>query len=960
MKGVNMNGGVSMLKGLTSDEVAASRAKNGTNVLTPPKKTPIWKQWLEKFNDPTIIILCVCAGIAIALGLVKGELPWDGVAIFVAVAIATLGGTWSEFKADKAFEMLKRDGDKVPVKVRRDGCIHSIPSTDIVVGDVVLLENGDRVPADAKIVSSIDASFDESLMTGESNPVNRSINETIVGGTYLVSGSATIVITKVGDATELGSLASALCSPWVCPNDEHKKHYRAEGKCEICGKELELSEEPPTPLQARLAGLADSISTWGTIAAVLIFLSLIGCKLFTIVRASDLGIGASLLQASVWPLAVFAILGIAGLKILSIEEKAKWVVGWLIAIAAAVCGAWYAGAEALASVQSVMQFFMVAVTIIVVAVPEGLPLAIVIALGLGMRKIREDNNLVRKMVATETIGSATVICSDKTGTLTLNKMSVEEVQFVSGLAQSEERRLYELGCAANSTAELEEVGGEVRYIGNPTEGALLAGLKKSGTDYASIRSKVRLIDRACFTADRKLMSSLVEDNGERFLLIKGAPERVFERCSDSCGNASKLVSDMASRSVRAIALAWKKVAPGTSKIAEAGEDDLKLLAVVGLADPIREDVPEAIRRCGEAGIDVKMITGDHPLTAHAIAQKIGMLREGDLELTGDELSAMSDNDLLEKLSKVRVISRAKPDTKVRLVQLLQQKGEVVAMTGDGTNDAPALKRANVGIAMGMRGTDVAKQASDIILTDDNFGSIVKAVHWGRTLYENLQKFVQFQLTVNLSALGIAFVSPIVATLFPTVGFEVQPLTVLQYLWINLIMDTLAAIAFGLEPPRKETLTMKPKTANEPFLTKTMLSNIVVLGVYFIALILAVEAFDVLGLGGYADKVDAKTFALMQSSVVFNCYVWFQIFHMFNARSVQPGASAFGNIVRSKSFFAIMLLVAVVQFAMIQFGGAALNTTALPLVVWGKILLLGATAVVVGEVLRFVQKKIFNK
>lgn len=943
------------LAGLNAAEVAASRAAHGANELTPPAKTPLWKQWLEKFEDPTIVILCVCAGIAVALGLLKGEIPWDGVAIIVAVAIATAGGTWSEYKADKAFELLKKDGDRVPVKVRRDGSFHVVLSTEIVVGDVVLLENGDRVPADGRIVEALEASFDESLMTGESEAVLRGVGQKATGGTYLVGGSATLVIEKVGDQTELGLLASSLGTPWVCPEPSHAKRYRREGKCEVCGKDLEHLEEPPTPLQKRLAGLADSISLWGTIGAILIFVALVACRVVADCRAADSVWATTLLAPNVWPLLVFAVLGVAGLKVLGAENKKLWVSGWLGTIAAATGAAWWAGSESLLAVQTVMQYFMVAVTIIVVAVPEGLPLAIVIALGLGMRKIREDNNLVRKMVATETVGSATVICSDKTGTLTLNRMSVVETAFAPSRDADAQKALVALACAVNSTAEIERRDGREVPAGNPTECALLLWLRGQGTDYAELRAKTPVLDRLAFSADRKRMSTLVNGGDGPILLSKGAPERIFERCKDVPESVRVSVDAMASKAIRALALAWKPMPKGTETISETDESGLTLLGVVGLSDPVRDDVPAAVAQCGEAGIDVKMVTGDHPATAHAVAEKIGMLRADDLEMTGTTFETTPDEQLQSLLPRLRVIARAKPQTKVRLVELLQRRGEVVAMTGDGTNDAPALRKADVGISMGLRGTDVAKQASDIVLTDDNFGSILKAVHWGRTLYENLQKFVQFQLTVNLSALGIAFVSPIVATLFPGAGFEVQPLTVLQYLWINLIMDTLAAIAFGLEPPRKETLAMLPKKHDEPFLTKTMLQNICVLGFYFIALILAVEAFDLLGLGAWKDKLDTSRYELMKASVVFNCYVWFQIFHMFNARSVRRGASAFANITKSRSFFAIMGFVAAVQFALVQFGGPALHTAPLPLSVWLKILGLGITAVFVGELLRSFQR-----
>jgi len=518
-------------------------------------------------------------------------------------------------------------------------------------------------------------------------------------------------------------------------------------------------------------------------------------------------------------------------------------------------------------------------------------------------------------------------------------------------------------------------------------------LGKQGVHYQDLRERMPIYDQACFTADRKMMTTVsghdtcgacvvcsadgvpdgmstvcAQKAGCRLVFCKGAPERVLGVCSnalkgkkvvplsDMRSEIDAAVQEMAKQAVRPLAVAFRVCPKDTAASAKELESGLTLLAIIGLSDPIREDVPDAVRECGRAGIEVKMVTGDHPLTAHAVAEKIGMVKPDDVEMTGEQFGEKSDAELTTLLPKIRVISRARPDTKVRLVNLLQAADQVVAMTGDGTNDAPALKKADVGIAMGLKGTDVAKAASDIILTDDNFGSILRAVHWGRTLYENLQKFLQFQLTVNLSALGIAFVSPIVATLWPNAGFQIQPLTVLQYLWINLIMDTLAAIAFGLEPPRPEAMSQKPKSAKEPFLTKTMLSNVIVLGFYFIGLILLVQATDILGLDAYSDKVSPAKFALMKASVVFNCYVWFQIFHMFNARSVMAGKSAFDNISKSRSFFAIMAFVAFMQLALTQFGGVALNTAPLPFAVWCKVILLGSTAVLVGEVLRFVQRR----
>jgi len=1004
--------GTDPVRGLTTDQVEKSRREHGANRLTPPEKDPLWKQWLEKFTDPTIIILCVCAAIAIAVGVIEGQIPWDGVAILVAVSLATAGSTWSEYKADKAFELLKRDSDNIPVKVTRNAQFHTLSSNDLVVGDLIRIEGGDKIPADAVLLQSVDLMLDESLMTGEPDPVHKGAREpALIGGTHAIIGSGLAVVTAVGDRTELGSLASALGKPFVCPNPEHLKIYREAGQCEVpgCGRELEERAEGETPLQRRLAGLADQISIWGTFAAVFIFIALVGSKVVALLREAGLSSGTEvwqqLLTPQIWPLIVFAVLGVLGLKTLSVENKKLWMTLWAICVVVAGVIAWTTGGQE--AVKAVLKFFMVAVTIIVVAVPEGLPMAIFIALGLGMRKIREDNNLVRKMVAAETIGSATVICTDKTGTLTKNQMAVAEVFFrgkrltdqgVLSVKEMPGFDLLSMACTVNSTAEVEHLNGQVRFVGNPTEGALLVWLERQGVNYQELRSRMPIHSRVCFTADRKMMTSMTgndactecascplecagadvstifaEKDGCRMVFTKGAPEKVLPLCAhvyvdemnrkplaECRQEIDGIVKTMAQQAIRPLAIACRvhprNNAPSGDDPAQDTEKELTLLAIVGMVDPVREDVPEAVRACGRAGIEVKMITGDHPLTARAVAQRIDMLAANDVELTGEEFAEKSDAEVRELLPRLRIISRARPvESKARLVGLLQEQGCVVAVTGDGTNDAPALKKADVGISMGLKGTDVAKEASDIVLTDDNFGSIVRAVHWGRTLYENLQKFLQFQLTVNLSALGVAFVSPIVATLFPNAGFQIQPLTVLQYLWINLIMDTLAAIAFGLEPPRPEAMSQPPKNPKEPFLTKVMLSNILVLGTYFIALILVLQATDLLGLGKFKGVVSDERFALMSASVVFNSYVWFQIFHMFNARSVMLGRSAFANITRSRSFFMIMGFVVVMQVALVQFGGAALNTAPLPLSVWLKIMLLGASAVVVGELLRYVQR-----
>lgn len=1043
--------GTDPVKGLSSEQVRANREKYGANRLTPPEKDPLWKQWLEKFTDPTIIILCVCAAIAILVGIIEGNVPWDGVAILVAVSLATAGGTWSEYKADKAFELLKKDSDNIPVKVTRNGQFHTITNNELVVGDLIHIEGGDRIPGDAILVQSVDLMLDQSLWNGETEAAHKGAGDPdLISGTYAEIGSGLAVVTAVGDQSKLGILASALCKGYVCPNPKHGKRYKAEGKCEVpgcvqelyeadkvfkcpnedhprayaipgncevpgCGEELEILEG--TPLQKRLAGLAAQISVWGTVAAVLIFVALVASKVIALVThrvppgavdplAGVEGWWPALQTPHVWPLVVFAVLGALGLMVLSLENKKLWMSLWTVCVAGVGAAAWATGGQT--AVIAILKFFMVAVTIIVVAVPEGLPMAIFIALGLGMRKIREDNNLVRKMVAAETIGSATVICTDKTGTLTKNQMAVAEVFFRGKHVRGQELfslnaapgfDLLSIGCAVNSTAEVEHLDGQVRFVkSNPTEGALLVWLEKQGVNYQELRSRMPIHSRVNFTPDRKMMTSMTgndfcsacgvcplenvgvdvstivtQRDGCRMVFTKGAPEKVLPLCTQVYMDEStwkpitqcrkeidQTVKAMAEQAIRPLAICYRAhrrgEAPSGEGAARSAEKDLTLLAIVGMSDPVRDDVPEAVRACGAAGIEVKMITGDHPLTARAMATRIGMLREGDVELTGEQFSAKTEQEKRGLLARLRIVSRAIPDTKKELIALLQEQGHVVAMTGDGTNDAPALKKADVGIAMGLKGTEVAKQASDIVLTDDNFGSIVRAVHWGRTLYENLQKFLQFQLSINLSALGIALVSPIVATLFPNAGFQIQPLTVLQYLWINLIMDTLAAIAFGLEPPRPEAMLQPPKNPKEPFLTKVMLSNVLVLGTYFIGLILLVQATDILGLSKFKGIVSDERFGLMSSSVVFNCYIWFSIFHMFNARSVMAGKSAFANIGRSRSFFVIMGFVIVMQIALVQLGGAALNTAPLPLAVWFRVILLGASTVVAGELLRYVQRK----
>jgi len=998
--------GTDRAKGLTTERVDENRRRYGTNMLTPPEKDPLWKQYLANFKDPTIIILCVCAAIAMGIGVYRGEMPWDGVAILIAVMLATFGATWSEYKADKAFEMLKKHSDNIPAKVTRNGQFHTISSNKLVVGDLIHIEGGDKIPADSVLIQSVDLMLDESLMTGESDAVHKGAqNPKLIAGTHATIGNGLAIVAATGDNTELGNLASALGKGFVCPERAHLKVYKREGTCDVCGRELEEREEPETPLQETLGGLAGQISVWGTYAAVFIFLALLAAGVFAgnlemeeLSYAWRSGLGYFIGSAIV--------LGVVLLVTRSplLTRIALWggsaAIGGALIIAVILHGA---AGHGLDNFKGVLDYFMIAVTIVVVAVPEGLPMAVTIALGFSMRKIRQDNNLVRKLLATETIGCTTVVCTDKTGTLTKNQMEVQEVHLAgkqfqgSDLLATKDWGSFDMlatACAVNSTAEVEHLNGQVRFVGNPTEGALLLWLEREGVSYQEVRSRMPIHSRVCFTADRKMMTTLTGNDecsgcnscpmehlgagmsavatrqeGCRMVFVKGAPDRVLPLCTDAHVTSDQTrpmaeceeelaaaVETMARRAIRPLAIAYRAhrraEIPSSDTAARDFEEGLTLLAVVGMSDPVREDVPKALHTCRDAGVEVKMVTGDHAATAEAVAREIGLIETDDVTLRGEEFESKSDEEVVAIMPKLRIISRARPLDKERLVTLLQKQGHVVAVTGDGTNDAPALRSADVGISMGQRGTDVAKEASDIVLTDDNFGSIVRAVHWGRTLYENLQKFLQFQLTVNLSALGVAFLSPILATAFPNVGFQQMPLTVLQYLWINLIMDTLAALAFSLEPRRPETMKMKPRDRKVAFLTPVMLTNILVLGSYFIVLILFLQATDFLGV--------SKLGPLAVSSVVFNCYVWFQIFHMFNARSVIAGRSAFAGLSKSRSFFFIMGLVIVGQILLVQVGGDILHTEALPLFVWVKIILLGSTALVVGEILRFVQRIVMSR
>lgn len=974
--------GTDLHKGLTAKQVESSRSKFGQNVFSPPEKDPLWKLYLEKFEDPTIRILMACAFLALLAGIYKGITTGDwlgiieSIAIFVAVLIATVVGFFLEYKADQAFELLKKEFENRKVKVTRDGTIQIVPIGDLVVGELVHLENGDKIPADGFVIDSCDLKVDTSSWDGESeakskdnseDPDDRRGKSFLVSGTDVAEGRGDMLVTAVGDSSERGKLM----------------------------KEMGEIERERTPLEQKLDNLADIINIAGTAAAALIFASIFGAGLMSGELGGKMSQVGDIILLIAAPVVFIAVMAYSFTSKGRETPVRTIVIGWgtVFVIGLAVLfifGTPFSGSGSTLDnflnhvFSPLLRYFMLAVTIIVVAVPEGLPMAITISLALSAQNIKKDNNLVRKMIATETIGSANVICSDKTGTLTLNQMSVEAIYLHghSYMRDPNKPSLQMRGesgfdkmaliAACNSTGNLQKEDGVIKYIGgNATENSLLKWMEEEGLPYMTIREKYEVVEQRLFSGARKMMSTAVRLNGKTIVLTKGAPERIMERCAfveiaEDCvepiaahrRNFEGELDNMSSQEMRTLALAYKYIEPGDPCDME---ENLILLSLVGIRDPHRGDVPKAIALCRTAGIDVKMLTGDMAKTARVIAERIGLWDKDSILITGKEFDEMSDQEMIRKLPRIRVMARLEPMQKERLVRLLQSMGHVVAMTGDGVNDAPALKAADVGIAMGIRGTDVAKEASDIVLLDDNFGSIVRAVHWGRTLYENVQKFLQFQLTINLSALTIAFISPLLAlvitllrnngiNILPNAQFSEFPLTIMQLLWINLIMDTLAALALSLEPRRDDLMQEPPKKRNESFITRSMVVNILVMGVYFILWPLFMQAT------GWYMGAD-PTNALQVSSVVFTSYVFMQVFNLFNARSVRPERSAFTQFWKSRNFLIVMGLIVVVQVLLTEFGNGAFNTVHLPLNIWLNIMLLGISVLVLGEISRFVQRKL---
>ncbi|MDR2556382.1 MAG: HAD-IC family P-type ATPase, partial [Bacteroidales bacterium] len=822
--------------GLTQAQVLESRRKYGSNILTPPKKESIWKKLLYKFSEPLIVILLIalmfsiCAAIYEYVQGIKGiSIFFEPLGIFMAILLATVIGFLFELNAEKKFDALNQINDDTQVKVVRDGKVHQIAKWEIVVGDIVLFETGEEIAADGTLIEAVSLQINESSLTGEpislktvvqndfdneaTYPSNR-----VMKGTTVVEGHGAMEVTAVGDATEYGKV--------------------------YLGAQIENNIE--TPLNKQLKHLAKQISIAAYFVAGLI---------------------------------------VVGRIVSYFSETAS--IDWLN------FGIY------------ILHTVMIAVTVIVVAVPEGLPMSVTLSLALSMKRMLQTNNLVRKMHACETMGAATVICTDKTGTLTQNRMTVYEMK-----CYGNEALFYE-AISVNTTAYLEFFDGDVRMVdspagvvdvvagqkvsdgsaeiaaerkvsdgsgvmnfaaekgvrvlGNPTEGALLLWLHKAGINYLRLRNNAPPLEQIPFSTERKMMETTVISavNGKRVRYIKGAPEIVMALCKTEPEELRRQLLQWQRRAMRTLCFAMQQ---------EGG--DVTLQAVTAISDPLRKDVPQAIKQCLQAGVNVKIVTGDTAATAKEIGSQIGLWlpdEPNENHLTGAEFETMTDDALLARVQSLKILSRARPMDKQRLVQLLQQKNEVVAVTGDGTNDAPALNMAQVGLSMG-DGTAVAKEASDITILDDSFASITRAIMWGRSLYRNIQRFILFQLTINAVACLIVLAGAFIGTDLP--------LTVTQMLWVNLIMDTLAALALASLPPAMEVMKEKPRIASASIITRRMAKNIFSTGLFLVLLLVGflqylkhTDTFDAMLAGDGLSRYELSLF--------FTFFVFLQFWNLFN-------------------------------------------------------------------------------
>lgn len=842
-------------EGLSEREVTESRQKYGDNTLTPPRKTSMWQLYLEKYKDPIIQILLVAATISLVLAIVKGEYM-ETIGIFIAIFLATTIGFYFERDAARKFRILTSFNEDQPVKVRRDGHVMNIPRGQVVVGDVVLVETGDEVPADGRLAISSNLQIDESSLTGEqltSKHADAGDSDSgdeafpknmLLRSTMVMNGMAEFVVTAVGDNTEIGHVARS---------SNEKTGVK-------------------TPLHNQLDRLAKLISKIGITVAVVAFLLFLLHDIIT--------------NTSLWH-----------------------------------------SDDYIGMIEEVLKYFMMAVTLIVMAVPEGLPMAVTLSLALNMRRMLKSNNLVRKLHACETMGAVNVICTDKTGTLTQNRMNVEEM--LTFVDSEKDEMTLPMAIALNTTAHIE--------VGNPTERALLKWVQNEGCDYEKLRRNATIIDSLPFSTERKMMSTTVETGGKRYLLVKGAPEIIMAMChlsEEERKLAETFLKEKQQKAMRTLAMAMK----------EEDEQSMRLQAIAALADPVREDVPEAVEQCHKAGIEVKIVTGDVSGTAIEIARQIGIEPSEGFHITGAEFATLSDEEALERIKSLKVISRARPQDKQRLVQLLQKQGNVVAVTGDGTNDAPALNYAHVGLSLGS-GTSVAKHASDMTLLDDSFRCITSAVMWGRSLYKNIQRFLFFQLVVNVTALLLVLAGSLIGTELP--------LTVTQILWVNLIMDTFAAMALASLPPSREVMKEKPRSQDDFIITRPMMWGIIFEGIVFFLVLFAMLIhclYDDVEIGVQRHEL----------TLFFTTFVMIQVWNLFNAKTLGSNHSAFRYLYRNQGLLIVLVMIIIGQWLIVEYGGEMFRTDGMNWREWLYIIVSTSVVMWIGELWRLAKRKLRDK
>lgn len=867
-------------EGLSDKEVEESRLKHGDNTLTPPRKTSMWQLYLEKYKDPIIQILLVAATISLILAFVEGEFM-ETIGIFIAIFLATTIGFYFEMDAAKKFNMLTSLSEDQDVKVRRGGRVMNIPRRNVVVGDVVLIETGDEVPADGTLLISSDLQIDESSLTGEqlttkhANDNERGKGDEaypknmVLRSTMVMNGMGEYVVTAVGDSTEIGHVARS---------SNEKTGVK-------------------TPLNMQLERLAKLISKAGITVAVAAFVLFV---LHNIITNYDL---------------------------------------------------WHSD-NYIGMIEVVLKYFMMAVTLIVMAVPEGLPMAVTLALALNMRRMLKSNNLVRKLHACETMGAVNVICTDKTGTLTQNRMHVEEMLTFDENGNMALPR----AIALNTTAHI--------GVGNPTERALIEWVTDKGIDYEEMRHEANVIDSLPFSTERKMMATEVETDGKRWLLVKGAPEIVMAMCNisdDDRRRAETFLREKQQKAMRTLAMAcveergesdedrthsgslMLRLQSSCTSQATKPSAEFTLQAIAALADPVREDVPDAVAQCHKAGIEVKVVTGDVSGTAIEIARQIGIEPSEGFHITGAEFAALSDEEALQRVERLKVISRARPQDKQRLVSLLQQRGNVVAVTGDGTNDAPALNYAHVGLSLGS-GTSVAKQASDMTLIDDSFRSITSAVMWGRSLYKNIQRFLFFQLVVNVTALLLVLAGSLIGTELP--------LTVTQILWVNLIMDTFAAMALASLPPSREVMNEKPRSQSDFIISHPMMQGILFEGIVFFLLMFAflLHCF-------YDDSVVGVQ--RHELTLFFTTFVMIQVWNLFNAKTLGSNHSAFRYLWRNRGLLIVLVMIIAGQWLIVEYGGEMFRTDGMNWKEWTVVIAATSLVMWIGEAWRLF-KRIWKK